>query len=87
MEALSNEPDGKVFRWIFDGDYSVGEYIRHTNTSQIHTILEESQALKQLDMEQYEKLLRIDCADLLSPHKPPATWRLRRAADTNPYTV
>ena len=87
MEALRLETDARVFRWIYDGAYNVGEYIEYTREVQNHTIFEESQRLKQLDMQKYTEFLHIDCANLLSPHKPPAAWRLRRTLDTNPYII
>ena len=87
MQALRLETDASLFRRIYGGDYCVGQYIEYKREVQNHTIFDESQSLKQLDMQKYIELLHIDCANLLSPHNPPDAWRLHRALDTNPYII
>jgi len=72
-EALRHETDTRVFEWTYMGNFFVGDYIGHTSMSQNHTIFEEFQTLMHLDMQKYQELVLIDCANLLSPHRPTAT--------------
>jgi len=87
FEALEEEKDPEVITNICYRHelYTVGDYIEYTKTKQNQKIFIECNKLKELDLEKYEKLLRVDCNNLMDRPKRPGGWY--RYPITNPYTI